>query len=95
MLSAPPIGEMRAETLRQYAADHDIDLGESVAYADSTSDLPLLEAVAFPVAVNPDTKLATLARRRGWLVENFEPAPGGEHKILPVAPYLPRARRSA
>lgn len=95
MLSAPPIGEMRAEALRQYAAQHDIDLRESVAYADSTSDLPLLEAVAFPVAVNPDTKLAMLARRRGWLVETFEPAPGGEHKILPVAPYLPRARRSA
>lgn len=95
MLVAPPIGEARADALRQYAAEHDIDLQESVAYADSTSDLPLLEAVSFPVAVNPDTKLAILARRRGWLVENFEPAPGGEHKILPVAPYLPRARRSA
>lgn len=95
MLKAPPIGEMRAEALRQYAEAADIDLRESVAYADSTSDLPLLEAVGFPVAINPDTKLATLARRRGWLVENFEPAPGGEHKILPVAPYLPRARRSA
>ncbi len=95
MLSAPPIGEMRAEALRQYADEHDIDLQQSVAYADSTSDLPLLEAVAFPVAVNPDTKLAMLARRRGWLVETFEPAPGGEHKLLPVAPYLPRARRSA
>ena len=95
MIGAPPIGESRAEALRQYAAKHDLDLNESVAYADSTSDLPLLEAVSFPVAVNPDTKLASLARRRGWLVENFEPAPGGEHKILPVAPYLPRARRSA
>ncbi len=95
MLTAPPIGEMRAEALRQYALEHDLNLQEAVAYADSTSDLPLLEAVAFPVAVNPDTKLAVVARRRGWLVENFEPAPGGEHKILPVAPYLPRARRSA
>lgn len=93
MSSAPPIGEARAEALRQYAAEHDLDMNESVAYADSTSDLPLLEAVSFPVAVNPDTKLATIARRRGWLVENFEPAPGGEHKILPVAPYLPRNRR--
>jgi HAD superfamily hydrolase (TIGR01490 family) len=95
MLNAPPIGEARAEALRQYALEHDLDLNESVAYADSTSDLPLLETVSFPVAVNPDTKLATLARRRGWLVENWEPAPGGERKILPVAPYLPRARRSA
>ncbi|MEM7094670.1 MAG: HAD-IB family hydrolase [Actinomycetota bacterium] len=95
MMSAPPIGEARGEALRQYAAEHDLDMNESVAYADSTSDLPLLETVSFPVAVNPDTKLATVARRRGWLVENWEPAPGGERKILPVAPYLPRSRRSA
>lgn len=95
MLSAPPIGEARGEALRQYALEHDLDTNESVAYADSTSDLPLLESVGFPVAVNPDTKLATIARRRGWLVENFEPSPGGERKILPVAPYLPRHRRSA
>lgn len=92
MLSAPPIGEARAEALRQYAATHNLDLSESVAYADSTSDLALLETVSYPVAVNPDTKLATLARRRGWLVEHWEPAPGGERKIMPVAPYQPRRR---
>ncbi len=37
MLNAPPIGEMRAEALRQYATEHNIDLQESVAYADSTA----------------------------------------------------------
>ena len=57
---------------------------ESVAYADSTSDLAMLEAVGFPVAVNPETKLATLARRRGWLIENFDKAPGAPRKLLPL-----------
>jgi phosphoserine phosphatase len=35
-------------------------------YSDSVHDLPLLEAVARPVAVNPDHRLKRIARRRGW-----------------------------
>ena len=84
MTQVPPIGETRAAVLREYAKANDIDLKNSIAYADSTSDLPMLEAVGFPVAVNPETKLATLARRRGWLVENFQPISGSPKKILPL-----------
>ncbi len=86
LVVVPPTGEARYQTLVDYAAAHDLDLGESVAYADSTSDLPLLEAVGFPVAVNPETKLASLARRRGWLVEHWSPASGAPRKLLPLAP---------
>jgi hypothetical protein len=46
----------------------------------------MLEAVGFPVAVNPETRLATIARKRGWLVEQFEKAPGGPRRALPLAP---------
>jgi HAD superfamily hydrolase (TIGR01490 family) len=92
MVAAPPTGESRAQALMDYAAAHDLDLAEGVAYADSTSDLPLLEAVGFPVAVNPETRLAALARKRGWLVEQFDPAPGAPRPVLPLAPV---ARRRA
>ena len=85
LATVPPTGESRAEALLDYAAREGLSLAESVAYADSTSDLPMLEAVGFPVAVNPETKLATLARRRGWLIENFRQAPGGPRKLLPLA----------
>lgn len=84
--TVPPTGETRAAALRRYADEHGLDLGEAVAYADSSSDLPMLEAVGFPVAVNPETKLASLARRRGWLVENFDKAPGAPRKLLPIGP---------
>ena len=47
-----------------------------MAYADSASDLPMLEAVGFPVAVNPEAKLAAIARRRGWHVEHWHKADG-------------------
>lgn len=39
---------------------------ESYFYSDSVNDLPLLEAVSNPVAVNPDDKLAQVASQRGW-----------------------------
>src|SRR6202041_1558534 len=56
----PPTGEARALVLADYAAAEGLDLGEAVAYADSASDLPLLECVGFPVAVNPEARLAAL-----------------------------------
>ena len=67
-----------------------VDVSEGVAYADSTSDLPMLEAVGFPVAVNPETRLATLARKRGWLVEQWEKAPGAPRTLLPIGPRRTR-----
>jgi HAD superfamily hydrolase (TIGR01490 family) len=86
LVDVPPTGEARASLLADYAAAHGFDLGEAVAYADSTSDLPMLEAVGFPVAVNPETRLAALARKRGWLVEQFDKAPGAPEPLLPIAP---------
>ncbi|MGH9156451.1 MAG: HAD family hydrolase, partial [Acidimicrobiales bacterium] len=61
---------------------------ESVAYADSASDLPMLEAVGHPVAVNPEAKLATIARKRGWHVEQWSRAPGAGRPLLPIGPPL-------
>ena len=42
------------------------DYAESTFYSDSYNDLPLLERVTQPVAVDPDKQLAAEARRRGW-----------------------------
>jgi phosphoserine phosphatase len=48
-----------------------VGLSASYFYTDSISDLPLLERVGHPVAVNPDPRLARLARKRGWPIERF------------------------
>jgi alcohol-forming fatty acyl-CoA reductase len=89
----PPTGETRAQLLADYCAAEDLLLDESVAYADSTSDLPLLEAVGFPVAVNPETRLAAIARKRGWLVEHWSKAAGGPRPMLPIGPLLHERER--
>ena len=86
MVGVPPTAENRYQAIADYADAHGIDLRESVAYADSASDLPMLEAVGFPVAVNPETKLASIARKRGWLVEDFQKQAGAPRRPIPLAP---------
>lgn len=46
-------------------------LRNAAGYADSASDVPILEACREPVAVNPDRRLRTIASRRGWPVVRF------------------------
>ena len=65
-------GEGKLEGMRRFADEHDLDLGESWAYSDSASDLPMLRAVGNPVVVNPDAELTKLARAEGWRVMRFE-----------------------
>jgi len=87
LFDLPPIGEARALVLADYAEAEGLRLEEGMAYADSASDLPLLEAVGFPVAVNPEAKLAAIARRRGWHVETWHKADGGAQPPLPLGPF--------
>ena len=64
-------GESKATAMRELATRTGIDLEASSAYSDSATDLPMLEAVGRPVAVNPDRPLAKIARERGWEVRHF------------------------
>jgi HAD superfamily hydrolase (TIGR01490 family) len=64
-------GESKATAMRELAERVGVDLAASSAYSDSATDLPMLEAVGRPVAVNPDRALAKIARERGWEVRHF------------------------
>jgi HAD superfamily hydrolase (TIGR01490 family) len=63
--------EAKAECLREVAARDGLDLAACTAYSDSHTDLPFLEAVGRPVAVNPDRQLRRIAVDRGWPVLEF------------------------
>ena len=58
----------------EVSAEPGIDLARSFAYSDSINDLPLLELVGNPVAMNPDHRLRSIARKRGWEVLDFRTA---------------------
>lgn len=64
--------EGKAQAIRELAEARGIDLAQSYAYSDSESDLPMLRAVGHPVAVNPDSTLARVAREQGWEVLRFD-----------------------
>ncbi len=51
------------------------DFAERFCYSDSHNDLPLLELATSPVAVDPDSRLAGEAKRRGWPVISLK-SPG-------------------
>jgi HAD superfamily hydrolase (TIGR01490 family) len=63
--------DTKAEAMRKLAADEGYDLTRSYAYSDSITDLPMLEAVGHPYAVNPDRTLRRTAADRGWPVLVF------------------------
>ena len=80
LTDSPPTGEARALLLDEFARAQGLSLADTVAYADSTSDLPMLEAAGFPVVVNPEAKLAAIAA-----------PPGLVHRALGAGRWRPAA----
>jgi HAD superfamily hydrolase (TIGR01490 family) len=64
-------GENKAQAIQAVAEEEGIDLAGSYAYSDSATDLPMLQLVGHPVAVNPDRDLRREAEKRGWQVRYF------------------------
>jgi HAD superfamily hydrolase (TIGR01490 family) len=63
--------EGKAEAILEAAKEQGIDLDASFAYSDSMTDLPMLEVVGNPVAVNPDRDLRREAEKRDWQIRQF------------------------
>jgi HAD superfamily hydrolase (TIGR01490 family) len=60
------IGEGKVTRLNEWLEGKDISMEESHFYSDSANDLPLLQEVTYPVAVDPDDKLTEIAKNNGW-----------------------------
>lgn len=83
-------GPYKATAMREVAEREGIDLAASYAYSDSITDLPMLDAVGHPFAVNPDKELAAIARDREWPILHFT-HPVRLRDRLPVPPAGPTA----
>lgn len=64
-------GAGKAEAIEKLASERGYDLALCYAYSDSISDLPMMQLVGHPVAVNPDSELGAVAAQRGWPVVIF------------------------
>jgi HAD superfamily hydrolase (TIGR01490 family) len=56
----------KVEHAERFAEERGVDLSASWYYADSITDVAMLERVGHPVVVNPDPRLRVEAKRRGW-----------------------------
>lgn len=64
-------GPHKAELMIEMAEREGYDLAQSFAYSDSETDIPMLQTVGHPFAVNPDKVLRQRAASEGWPVLNF------------------------
>ncbi len=83
-------GPHKVTAVRELARERGYDLADSYAYSDSVTDVPLLDAVGHPTAVNPDRGLRRVAVERGWPILEFRhPIPLGrrlrDRPAVPVA----------
>ncbi|MHB1566890.1 MAG: histidinol-phosphatase [Acidiferrobacter sp.] len=68
----PCFREGKVTRVTQWCANHAISWTDSTFYSDSHNDIPLLEKVARPVAIDPDATLATHAQQCGWPVRSLK-----------------------
>jgi hypothetical protein len=86
-------GPNKVEGVTALAKERGYDLAQCYAYSDSSSDLPLLECVGHPTAVNPDRLLRRTAAEEGWPVLAFRhPVPLGRRlREKPAVPITAAA----
>jgi HAD superfamily hydrolase (TIGR01490 family) len=79
-------GQQKAHAILDLAARSGLDLEGSYAYSDSATDVPMLEVVGHPVAVNPDKELRRVAEEREWEVLDFRKPVRLRTRIVSVVP---------
>ena len=78
-------GEAKVAAVASLAEREGLDLTRCSAYSDSSNDLPMLQLVGHPNAVNPDAELRAEARHRGWPVHDFRSGRKATLVALPAA----------
>ncbi len=95
LADTPPSAEARGALITRLAAETGARPAACYAYADSISDLSMLDAVGNPVPVNPDLRLLSVARRRGWPVQSWRVGDGGGRMPVVLPPRVPPEGRRA
>jgi HAD superfamily hydrolase (TIGR01490 family) len=85
-LDGPPLhGLAKAEAVRALVQREHMDLAACAAYSDSSNDIPMLNLVGHPVAVNPDPSLRAHAKANNWPIRDFRRREKFRRYSAPVA----------
>jgi HAD superfamily hydrolase (TIGR01490 family) len=71
LVGAAMHGQAKAEAVAALAEREGLALRRCAAYSDSANDIPMLELVGRPCAVNPDSRLRAHARANGWRIRDY------------------------
>jgi HAD superfamily hydrolase (TIGR01490 family) len=82
-------GPNKADGLRSFAEEQGYNLAACYAYSDSITDIPMLEAVGHPFAVNPDKALRRAAIEREWPILLFTNAVPLRERLSGLKPSPP------
>lgn len=85
LVGDPMHGPVKAAAVRALAEVEGLDLERCAAYSDSSNDIPLLEVVGHPCAVNPDHKLRAHAKANGWVVHDYRTGRKAAKIAIPAA----------
>jgi HAD superfamily hydrolase (TIGR01490 family) len=85
LVGQPMHGQAKAEAIWALAVREGLDLQRCSAYSDSANDIPLLELVGNPCAINPDTVLRGHARAKGWRIRDYRTGRKAARVAVPVA----------
>jgi phosphoserine phosphatase len=88
-------GPEKAVAIRELAAERGYDLSACYAYSDSVTDVPMLEAVGHPFAVNADRALRKVATERDWPMLAFSNAVPLRQRISGLRPEHPTITATA
>jgi HAD superfamily hydrolase (TIGR01490 family) len=88
-------GPAKASAIRELAVERGYDLSACYAYSDSATDVPMLEAVGHPFAVNPDRALRRIAGERDWPTLTFSNAVPLRERISGLRPDHPTLTATA
>ncbi len=88
-ISRYTFGPEKAVAVGELAAARGYDLSASYAYSDSATDVPMLESVGHPYAVNPDRALRRIAQEREWPILTFSNAVALRERISGLRPEHP------
>ena len=78
--------QAKSRALKGAASAHNLDLAQSYAYGDSTADIPMLESVARPAAVNPQSRLAQIAQQHSWPIFHWTGSASTGPRIARLVP---------
>jgi HAD superfamily hydrolase (TIGR01490 family) len=88
-------GPAKAVALQELAAERGYDLSACYAYSDSATDVPMLEAVGHPFAVNADRALRKVAAERAWPMLTFSNAVPLRERLSGLRPDRPTVAATA